>query len=271
MLDYLDIATRTTVRQIFFGFGIIFLIALMLNAIGRRLRNILASKLGDFYDYLVLPGCLCHELGRTIGCWLSGTGVGKFEIFNLKTDDCRRIPIAVNVNTRFAFLKRFLILTGPVWFGCAIVCVMTTLAAGTEILPSYTQSFEGETDVGLISYATALVTQGIAMLTSFVFVWHWTSPFCLIAFYFLFCIASQITISGRAMLLIWQSVIAVFLLLFLLNLIPGVNTGLAWIGDRIKPAVFMLHVTMLFVVFIDLIFLVIARIFFGKGRSEGRR
>lgn len=270
MLEYLDIATRTTARQIFFGFGIIFLIALLLNAIGRRLRNSLSSKLGSFYDYLVLPGCLCHELGRTFGCWLSGTSVDKFEIFNLKTDDCERIPIAVNANKKFAFLKRFLILTSPVWLGSIVVCVMTTLAAGTEILPSYAQCFEGEADVGLVSYLTTLVTQGFAMLVSLFSVWHWTSPFCLLAFYLLFCVASQITISGKAMLLIWQSVFVVFVLLFVLNLIPGVNTALAWVGDKIMPAVFMLHVTLFFVVVLDLIFLILARLIFGKGRNPPR-
>ncbi len=271
MLDYLDLATRTTVRQIFFGFGIIFLVALLLNVIERRLRDILSSKLGGFYDYLVLPGCLCHEFGRTLGCWLSGTSVDKFEIFNLKTDDCERIPIAVNANKRFAFLKRFLILTGPVWFGCAVVCVITTLAVGTEILPSYAQCFKDEADVGLISYLTTLVAQGFAMLASLFLVWHWTSPFCLLAFYLLFCIASQITISGKAMLLIWQSVLVVFLLLFALNLIPGVNSGIALLGDKIMPAVFMLHVTLVFVVTFDFLFLIVARNFFGKGRPRSPR
>ena len=271
MLDYLDLATRTTVRQIFFGFGIIFLVALLLNVIERRLRDILSSKLGAFYDYLVLPGCLCHEFGRTLGCWLSGTSVDKFEIFNLKTDDCERIPVAINTNKRFAFLKRFLILTGPVWFGCAVVCVMTTLAVGTEILPSYAQCFKDEVNVGLVSYLTTLVTQGFAMLASLFLVWHWTSPFCLLAFYLLFCIASQITISGKAMLLIWQSVLVVFLFLFVLNLIPGVNTGIALLGDKIMPAVFMLHVTLVFVATFDFLFLIVARIFFGKGRPRSPR
>ena len=40
---------------------------------------------------------------------------------------------------------------------------MTTLAAGTEILPSYAQCFKDEADVGLVSYLTTLVTQGFAM------------------------------------------------------------------------------------------------------------
>lgn len=151
-------ATKTTFYQIVYGFVIVFAIALFMNGIGRKLRAHLAGRLGSFYDYFVLPGCLCHEAGRTLGCFVSGVGVDRFEIFNLDTDDSVRIPIAVSVNKRFAFIRRFLILTGPM-------------------------------------------------------------------FYLLFCIGSQTRISGSSLLLIWQSILCVFVLLFVLNLIPGVNAG----------------------------------------------
>lgn len=268
MLEYLDGATKATVHQIFSGIVVVFLIALILNKIGRSLRGVLASKFGGVYDYLVLPGCMCHEFGRTIGCWITGTAVDKFEIFNLKTDDSERIPVAVNANKRFAFIRRFFILTGPIWIGSAIVCVITTLAAGTEIIPSYADAFRGETDVGICSYALTLATQSLAMVANLFLVWHWTSPFCLLVFYLLFCVGSQITISGKSMLLIWQSVLGVFLILFILNLIPGVNSGIAWSVEKMMPAVFMLHVTLLFVAMLNLAFLVIARIILGKGRSK---
>ena len=268
MLEYLDVATKTTLHQIFSGFVVVFIIALILNKIGRNLRNVLSSKLGSAYDYFVLPGCMVHEAGRTLGCLISGTGVDKFEIFNLKTDDSERIPVAVNVNKQFAFLRRFLILTGPIWIGSIIVCVITTLAAGTEIVPSYTECFKGETDIGIVSYATTLLLQSLVMVGNLFLVWHWTSPFCLLVFYILFCIGSQITISGKSMLLIWQSVLGVFLTLFVLNLIPGVNTGIAWIGEKIMPAVFMLHITLLFVAMLNLVFYIIARMILGKGKAR---
>lgn len=268
MLEYLDAATKTTVRQAFFGFGLVFMIAVVLNGIGRRLRNVLSSKLGGFYDYLVMPGCMCHEAGRALGCLISGIGIDRFEIFNLKTDDSERIPLAVNVNRRFAFLRRFIILTGPVWFGSVVVCAIATLVAGTEIMPSYSTCFGGETDVGILSYATTLLLQSILMAGNLFLVWHWTSPFCLLVFYLLFCVGSQITISARSMRLIWQSVLGAFLILFTVNLIPGLNAGMAWLGERMMPAVFMLHVILLFVAMLDIAFYVVSRMMFGKGRSR---
>ena len=270
MLEYLDIATKTTAHQIFSGFVVVFIIALILNYIGKALRNLLTSKLGSFYDYFVLPGCMCHELGRTLGCWITGVSVDKFEIFNLRTDDSERIPLAVSTNKRFAFIRRFFILTGPIWIGSIIVGIITTVAAGTEILPSYSECFGDGSDFSLASYALTLLTESIYMVGRLFFVWHWTSPFCLLVFYILFCVGSQITISGKSMLLIWQSVIGVFLILFVLNLIPGLNTGIAWLGDKIMPAVFMLHVTLLFVAMLNLAFLIVARFLLKKVKGGKR-
>ena len=274
MLEYLDATTKMTMHQIFNGFVIIFLLALILHMIGRKLRCLLASKLGNFYDYLVLPGVLCHEAGRTLGCWLTGTHAGKFEIFHLDTDDAERVPIAVSVNPRFAFIKRFVILTSPIWLGCIIVCLISVCAAGIGFLPSYSECFQGGESVGLVSYVTTLLTQGASMLVSLIFVWHWTSPFCLLVFYILFCIGSQITMSGRSFFLIWQSILGVFLLLFIMNLIPGVRNGVAWLGDKVMPVVFVLHVILLFVAFLNLSFLIISRILLkgvkGCGHSPDR-
>jgi hypothetical protein len=269
MVEYLDEATKATFNQIVHGFVIVFAIALFMNGIGRRLRANLSGRLGGFYDYFVLPGCLCHEMGRTLGCIISGVGVDRFEIFNLDTDDSVRIPIAVSVNKRFAFIRRFLILTGPIWFCAALVGLVTLLAAGSETFPSYASHFGAGEDVGLVSYLAALATSALGMVVNLFFAWNWTSPFCLLVFYLLFCIGSQTRISGSSLLLIWQSILCVFVLLFVLNLIPGVNAGVRWLGDRIMPAVFMLHVTLLFSAFLNVAFLLLVRLLPGKARRSG--
>lgn len=269
MIEYLDIATKTTFHQIVHGFVIVFAIALFMNGVGRRLRAHLAGRIGSFYDYFVLPGCLCHEVGRTLGCLVSGVGVDRFEIFNLDTDDSVRIPIAVSVNRRFAFVRRFLILTGPIWFCSGIVCLVAILATGSETFPSYSDHFKSGVDVGMISYLSFLCVSSAKMVVNMIFAWKWTSPFCLLVFYLLFCIGSQMRISPSSMLLIWQSVLCMFLFLFVLNLIPGVNGGIAWIGDRIKPVVFMLHVTLLFSAFLNVAFLLLVRLLPGKARRSG--
>ena len=269
MIEYLDIATKTTFRQIVYGFVIVFAIALFMNGIGRKLRAHLAGRLGSFYDYFVLPGCLCHEAGRTLGCLVSGVGVDRFEIFNLDTDDSVRIPMAVSVNRRLAFIRRFLILTGPIWFCAVLVGLVALIAAGSETFPSYSAYFSPGEDVRIISYLVTLVTSSAKMVVSLFFAWHWTSPFCLLVFYLLFCIGSQTRISARSMLLIWQSILCLFAFLFVLNLIPGVNSGIRWLGERIMPAVFMLHVTLLFSAFLNGVFLLIVRLLPGKARRSG--
>lgn len=269
MIEYLDMATKATIHQIVHGFVVVFAIAIFMNGVGRRLRLHLAGRLGSSYDYFVLPGCLCHEVGRTIGCLVSGVGIDRFEVFNLDTDDSVRIPIAVSANKRFAFIRRFLILTGPIWFCSVVVGLVALLAAGSATFPSYASHFSAGEDVGLVSYMAALGTSAVGMVINLFFAWNWTSPFCLLVFYLLFCIGSQTRISGSSMLLIWQSILCIFALLFVLNLIPGVNAGVRWLGDRIMPAVFMLHVTLLFCAFLDVAFLLILRLLPGKARHSG--
>ena len=90
MIEYLDTATKTTLHQIVYGFVIVFAIALFMNGVGKKLRAHLAGRLGSFYDYFVLPGCLCHEVGRTLGCFVSGVGVDRFEVPRLQCRGFRR-------------------------------------------------------------------------------------------------------------------------------------------------------------------------------------
>lgn len=265
MLEYLDVAVKTTCCQIVYGFVIVFVVALFMNAVGKKLRSQLAGRLGCFYDYFVLPGCLSHEIGRTLGCLISGVRVDRFEVFNLDIDDSVRIPIAVSVNKRFAFVRRFLILTSPIWFCGALVGLATLIAAGSETFPSYSTHFVPGEDVGIVSYFVALFTSAVAMVVNLFFAWNWTSPFCIVVFYLLFCIGSQTRISVRSMLLIWQSILCLFVLLFILNLIPGVNSGIHLLGERIMPAVFMLHVTLLFSAFLNVVFLLFVRLMPGKS------
>lgn len=266
MIEYLDTATKITFHQIVYGFVIVFAIALFMNGVGKKLRAHLAGRLGSFYDYFVLPGCLCHEVGRTLGCFVSGVGADRFEVFNLDTDDSVRIPIAVSANKRFAFVRRFLILTGPIWFCSVLVGLVALIAACSETFPSYSAHFSSGEDVGLILYVAALCTSAFAMVASLFLAWHWTSPFCFVVFYLLFCIGSQTRISGRSMMLIWQSILCVFALLFILNLIPGVNMGICWLWEHVMPAVFMLHVTLLFSAFLNVAFLLLVRLLPGKAR-----
>lgn len=110
-MEYFDIATKAALKQVFDWFIFIFLLGLILHGVGAKLRSRLSKKMGDFYDYFILPGRMCHEFGRTLGCFLTGTKSGKFELFNLETDASLRIPVAASLNSKFAFLKRFVILS----------------------------------------------------------------------------------------------------------------------------------------------------------------
>jgi hypothetical protein len=263
-MEYFDIATKAALKQVFDWFIFIFLLGLILHGVGAKLRSRLSKKMGDFYDYFILPGRMCHEFGRTLGCFLTSTKSGKFELFNLETDASLRIPVAASLNSKFAFLKRFVILSAPIWFGCFVVGVIAYFAAGSDFLPKYSECFPGPERPSVISYSVTLLMEAVKMIGSLVFAWRWTSPFCLLVFYILFCVGTQIKISGKSFLMIWRSILGIFFFVFLLNLVPGVNKCLLWFNDAVAPFLFAIHVTVLFVLFFNLSFLLLTGIFCRK-------
>lgn len=70
--------------------------------------------------------------------------------------------------------------------------------------------------------------------------------------------------------MIWQSILGVFLLLFILNLIPGINNGIVWLGEKIMPAVFDLHVILFFTVFLNIFFVLITKLLPGGSKRKSR-
>ena len=134
MIEYLDVAVVAALKQIIGGFGMFLALALLLDWIGERLQRLARSLFGRGYDFVMLPGTMCRNAGEAIGCMLTGTKMSR-SLFSLDGRDYEVDRKRLPVGTPMAVVKRMVILTGPIWFGCALIICVAFLAGGTGLLP----------------------------------------------------------------------------------------------------------------------------------------
>ena len=259
MLQYLDTSIVNAFRQIVGGFGLIFVLAFLMWTMSQRRRGIGGGWLGNTYYYLVAPGVMFHELGHALGCWLTLTPVKRMALFWPKGDRLGYVAYAMPVNARFAAIRIFIISTGPVWLGCAVLALMGRIVAGSDFWSGYAQTFPSG-HPGLIEYLRGVVLAAVHMAMQVVCVWKWTSPLYLILLYLLFCITSEITLSPTDLAGMWRGVFILVFFIILLNLIPGVNWVAFKLSDWLAPALFVIHSVLVFVLLIDAAFYVVFRV-----------
>ena len=253
MIEYLDVALVSALKQVIGGFGIFLVLALMMDWVGSKLQNVAHSLLGKGYDFVLLPGTMCRGAGEALGCLITGTKMSRsaFSVNGRDVEvDRKRLP----VGTPMAVVKRMVILGCPIFLGCCIILGVSLLAGSTGILPDSSGVVVDGQLPGVVSYFTSLLMAAVGMLGSMVFVWHWTSPFCLLCLYLFFAIATKMTISHRELLGILSGIIIFALALLLLNLIPGVGTLLTKGAVLVAPYVFVLHAILLFAVLLNIVF-----------------
>ena len=270
MIEYLDMALISALKQMIGGFGIFLVLALLLDWIGSKLQSVAHSLFGKGYDFVLLPGTMCKGAGEALGCLLTGTKMSR----SMVSIDGRGHEIDrkwLPVGTPMAVVKRMVILGCPIFLGCCVILGVSLLAGSTGILPDSSGVVVDGQLPGAVSYFTSLLMAAVGMLGSMVFVWHWTSPFCLLCLYLFFTIATRMTISHRELLGIMSGIIVFALFLFLLNLIPGIGTLMTKGAVLVAPYVFVLHAILLFAVLLNIVFYmllsVVARMF---GKKKGR-
>ena len=117
-------------------------------------------------------------------------------------------------------------------------------------------------DMGLFKYATLVFWEATSLLGSLVCVWNWTSPFFLFCLICFVSVATEVTIDSHGIWSIKAGLFGLFVVLVVLN---------AALGRTVRPALFALHVILLFVVLFDLVVVLflwmLVRIFRRGNRS----
>lgn len=243
MIDYLSEAAGRLCWQMWHLFGMTFAIAYLLQRVGARIRGTGAGRFGDWYWYLIAPGVACHETGHALGCILTGKKVIEFVPF------CRRGNTLGYVKHEgcsgfWGGLASVVISTGPIWFGCMAIGALTWLLAGGVEIAKWGECF-GEAELpGFADYAMGVaaaaagsactVATGVDVLSVGFWVW----------LYLVFCIASEIGLSGVDLAHMGRGMAYVALLMAAVNVIPIAGRLMSAGVYVLMPYVFRLHVLM---------------------------
>jgi hypothetical protein len=266
MLDYLDTAIVNAFRQIIGGFGVVFILSFLMWTVSQRRRGIGSGFWGRSYYYFVAPGVMFHELGHALGCVLTFTKVVEFAPFRMQGETLGYVRYVKS--GCFQAVREFIIATGPVWLGCAAIFALGFFMEGKGFLPVYEEVFSGN-DVGAIDYACGLFSSALAMFASLICNWNWTSSAYWLILYLMFCVTSEITLSPPDLAGMWRGFFPIAGFVILLNLIPGFNICALKLTEVLEPTVFFVHSILLFVLFVDIGFYLLFRMFvrlFGRRR-----
>ena len=270
ILHYITAAVARTSAQLLVVFGIVFALAVILWFVSQGIRGMVSSRIGMIYYYLVAPGVACHETGHALGCLLTGTRIAEFVPFRPSSDGTLGY-VSHELPDGGSFLgnvAQFVISTGPVWFGSAVILGLSYLVGGAGFLPDVRTCFPEGTPPATYEYVSNVFLAAWQMLRNAVCVWNWRSPWIALYLYAVFCIASEITLSGPDLKGMWKGCAAIVVVLFCVNLLPYVgdwlNAGIIWA----KPYLFLVQTVLAFVLLLDGVFFAVV---FGLSRLIGRR
>ena len=267
MLEHFDISISNAFRQTLGGFGVIYILAFLLWLVSRKRRNYGAGVMGRAYCHLVAPGVAFHEISHAIGCWLTLTRVQTIVLFEIKDGHLGYVVHNQPSGRILGPIKNFIIATGPVWMGCLAVVLFGCFLSGSGFLPVYEQTF-GSTTPGIVEYALGVVMAALGMFVSIVCVWNWTSPLYLIALYLFFCITSEIVLSDVDISQTWKGLLFMVAFIFLFNLLPGINVYASRLSDWASNGVFVIHSSLVFVLMVDVVFLMLFKMLGGVLRTR---
>ena len=256
MADYLTRTLARAINQFLLLFGGIFLLALLLCAVASQIRGAGESALGRNYYYIVAPGVVCHETGHALGCLLTGTRISRFEPFRPHGRELGSVTFFTKDGV-WGHVSKFIIASGPVWFGCLVILLLTKLFTrrSGSLIPTADASIEH-----LFSsrsyWSDTLKTAGRMLLNVFR-VWHWKSSLDIIYLYLIFCIASEMGLSDVDLDCTWIGVICLCAAFLALNIVPVIGTCVSKVAFRACRWLFPIHTTMMFVLVLDFVFVLL--------------
>ena len=261
ILHYVMQAAGQTFAQLLVVFGIVFALAIVLWFVSQGIRRIISSRIGMVYYYIVAPGVACHETGHALGCLLTRTRILKFVPFHPSADGTLGYVSYSAPTGVIGNMALFVISTGPIWFGCAVILGLSCLMSDAVSLSDMQASFPAGASPTTYAYISAVFTTAFQMLRNAIIVWHWSSVWTAVFLYAVFCIASEITLSSSDLRSMWKGCAAIVIIMFVANLLPFVgdwlNSGVVWA----RPYLFIVQVVLAFVLMVDVVFLAVAFVF----------
>ena len=261
--QYLIDAVRRTWWQLFQLFAVPFVLAVALQWVGRRIRRDGVGRFGEAYWYFVAPGVACHETGHAVGCLLTGTRIIKFVPFSREDPDLLGYVGHSARSGLWGGVASFLISSGPVWFGCLAIGLLTWLFGGVVHVVNYREYFASDVVPGVWEYCFGMSSAVFGFTTALFVDGTWGLGFA-VWLYLVFCIASEIGLSNVDLQHMWCGMVSIVVIFLILNLIPPVGRSVSVGIFIVLPYLFKFHVLMLSALVLNLVLMLAMKPFCGR-------
>lgn len=125
-------ACLNTLKLLGFMFGPVFAAALLMYGLSSHLGSRAMKSIGyKAYAWLTAPGTVVHELGHAIFCLIFLHKIDEISLFHPEPDGTLGyVKHAWDPASLYQRVGNFFIGTGPIWFGCAVVYLLSLVLVG---------------------------------------------------------------------------------------------------------------------------------------------
>ena len=110
-------------------------VALVMQLLSNSIRKSLAKIFGiQGYIYLTAPGVMLHEIGHAVFCLIFRHKIVEMKLFSPEEDGTLGyVNHSYNPNSFYQRIGNFFIGTGPIWFGVAVLSLISWLLLPNEM------------------------------------------------------------------------------------------------------------------------------------------
>ncbi|HCT30240.1 MAG TPA: hypothetical protein DIW31_05800 [Bacteroidales bacterium] len=228
ILEFFKTVSITTLSQLFWLFGLLFIIGFILYLIARFTRTTYVKTTGSTFDVFVTGwiGTPIHELGHAILCLIFRHKITEIKLYTPNTTDGTLGYVNHTYDSKSIYQKvgNFFIGIGPILFGAFVIYFLFYL-----LVPNNQEVF------GSLDYQSKILIKGIH--GKFNGIWESLSKSIIYTFntlltkanfsnykfwvflYLAFCISSHMELSPADIKGSWRGLLTIILLFFCVNLI----------------------------------------------------
>jgi|GEM_PF-645392 len=136
VLSVLAAGGLDTVRMLVFFLGPVFLAAYLMYLVASFIGRSAGKSIGlKAFAWLTAPGTVVHELGHALFCVVFRHEIKEIKLFDPQPDGTLgSVSHSWQKGSLYQSVGNFFIGTGPIWFGCAVVFLLSMLLVGTDFL-----------------------------------------------------------------------------------------------------------------------------------------
>ena len=135
LINYIGQALWQTILFLLIGvlpwLAVAFVMQLLSNSIRKSLAKIFSIQ---GYIYLTAPGVMLHEIGHAVFCLIFRHKIVEMKLFSPEEDGTLGyVNHSYNPNSFYQRIGNFFIGTGPIWFGVAVLCLISWMLLPNEM------------------------------------------------------------------------------------------------------------------------------------------